>query len=127
MSKMLTSRKWSKPAGSREIGNATGVAAGVVVLGGRLKAAGVAGAIGGWGMTAGVGSPVGDGVLSISTEASTVSVASLSAEPLAGVASEGGAGERVTVAILVAVAVFVRELISVVAGVLVRALSAIGV
>jgi hypothetical protein len=80
--------------------------------------------IGGWGVAVGVGGTkaggwVGDGVWSGSTEASTVSVASLVAEPLAGVSSEGGEGESVTVAVFVAVAVFAGELISVVAGVLV--------
>ena len=89
-------------------------------------------AIGGWGVAAGsggvkVGGLVGDGVLSGSTvrlsspksEASTVSVASLPAESLAGVLLEGGVGESVTVAIFVAVAVLVGELISAVTGVLV--------
>jgi hypothetical protein len=121
MSKMPTSQRWPKPAGSREISNATGVAAGFGVLEGRLKAVAVAVAviIGGWKVAVGGrdvegGGLVGDGVLSGSTEASTVS----SAEPLAEVPSEGGAGEGVTVAIFVAAVVLVGELISAVASVL---------
>ena len=102
---MPTSKRWPKPAGSREIGNATGVAAGVTV------------AVGGWGVAAGVRRPVGDGVLSDSTarregvprspksEASTVSVASLPAGSLVEVVSPDGVGERVAVAILVAAGV----------------------
>ena len=70
---------------------------------------------------------IGDGVMSGSTEASTVSVTSLSGELLVGVVSRGGVGERVTVATFVAVAVLVGELISVVAGVLVGRLIPIGV
>ena len=128
MSKMPTSQSWPKPAGPREIGKATGVAAGAGVPESRLKAVGVAVASGGWGVAAGTGGVkvrglVGDGVLSCSTGASTVG----SAKPLTGVVSRGGVGERVTVAILVAVAVGVGELISVVAGVLVGGLRAIGV
>ena len=108
---MPTSQRWPRPAGPREIGNATGVAAEVGVPGGRLKAVGVTVAIGGWGVAAGTGGVkvrglVGDGVPN---------------------SSKGGVGERVTVAILVAAAVLVGELISVVAGVLVGGLSAIGV
>ena len=121
---MPTSQRWPKPAGPREISNATEVAAGAGVPEGRLKAVGVIVATGGWGVAAGsggvkVGGLVGDGVLSGSTEASTVSVASLPTESLAGVLSGGGVGESVTVAIFVAVAVLVGELISAVAGVLV--------
>ena len=124
---MPTSQRWPKPSGPREIGNATGVAAGAGVPEGRLKAVGVTVAIGGWGVAASAGGAVGPGVLSGSTEASTVSVASLSAEPLVGVVSRGGVGERVTVATFVAVAVLVGELISGVAGVLVGRLIPIGV
>ena len=124
---MPTSQRRPKPSGPREIGKATGVAAGAGVPEGRLKAVGVTVAIGGWGAAASVGGAVGPGVLSDSTEASTVSVASLSAEPLVGVVSRGGVGERVTVATFVAVAVLVGELISGVAGVLVGRLIPIGV
>jgi len=106
---MPTSQRWPKPSGPREIGNATGVAAGAGVPEGRLKAVGVTVSVGGWGVAASVGGAVGDGVLSDSTEASTVSVASLSGEPLVGVVSRGGVGERVTVATFVAVAVLVGE------------------
>lgn len=132
MSKMPTSQRWPKPSGPREIGNATGVAAGAGVPEGRLKAVGVTVSVGGWGVAAGtvgvkVRGLVGDGVMSGSTEDSTVSVASLSGEPLVGVVSRGGVGERVTVATFVAVAVLVGELISGVAGVLVGRLIPIGV
>ena len=124
---MPTSQRWPKPSGPREIGNATGVAAGAGVPEVRLKAVGVTVAIGGWGVAASVEGAVGPGVMSDSTEASTVSVASLSGEPLVGVVSRGGVGERVTVATFVAVAVLVGELISGVAGVLVGRLIPIGV
>ena len=107
---MPISQRWPKPAGSREIGNATGIAAGVTV------------AVGGWGAAAGVRRPVGGGVLSDSTEASTGST-----ESLVEVVATDGVGERVTAAILVAAAVLVGELISVAAGVLVGRLTAIGV
>ena len=123
MSKMPPSQRWPKPSGPREIGNATGVAAGAGIPEGRLKAVGVVVAIGGWGVAASVGGAVGPGVLSGSTEAATVGAA----KPLVGVPSEGGVGERVTVATFVAVAVLVGELISVVAGVLVGRLIPIGV
>lgn len=108
------------------------VSAGADVPEGRLKAVGVAVSVGGWGVAAGtvgikVRGLVGPGVMSGSTETSTVSVASLSGEPLVGVVSRGGVGESVTVATFVAVAVPMGELISGVAGVLVGRLFAIGV
>jgi len=87
---MPTSQRWPKPVGSREIGKATGVAAGVTV------------AVSGWRVVARVRRLVGDGVLrSPKSETSTVSVASLPAESLVEVVSPDGVGERVAVAILV--------------------------
>lgn len=129
---MPTSQRWPKPAGPREIGKATGVAVGVGVPAGRLKTVGVTVGSGGWGVPVGVGGIeveelVGDGVLSGSTDASAVGVASPPAGPLVGVVPTGGVGERVTVAVPVAVAVGVGELISGVAGVLVGGLMDIGV
>ena len=84
-----------------------------------LKSVGVAVATGGCGVAAGVGGIkvrglVGDGVLSPSTV-------------LRAGFSEGGGGERVTVAIFVAATVLVGELISIIAGVLVGGLTVIGV
>ena len=112
---MPTSQRWPNPAESREIGDATEIAAGVTV------------AVGGWGACAGVRRLVGDGVLSDSAEASTVSVAAFPAESLVEVLATDGVGEGVRVAILVAAAVLVGELISVGAGVLVGRLTASGV